>query len=161
MLETIQKLTIGDIVKWVLLVAGCLSTFLEFSKIKVNPWSALARLIGKAINKEVLEQLDEVKAKQSKLEADVDGIREDMSEQKIERQEEKIVEARIRILRFGDECREHVRHSKEHWDQTMRDITKYEQYCEAHPEFENNVTVETSKYLKELYHKCMVENDFL
>lgn len=161
MLETIENLTVGDIVKWLLIIGGFLSVFLEFSKIKVNPWSAIFRLIGKAINKEVLEQIGEVKSEQGKLKAEVDGLREKMDAHEVTRQEEKIVEARIRILRFGDECREHVRHSKEHWDQTMRDITQYEKYCDAHPEFENNVTVETSKYLKELYHQCMVENDFL
>ena len=71
MLEAIQNLTVGDIVKWLFIIGGFLSTFLEFSKIKVNPWSALFRLIGKAINKEVLEQIGEVKSEQGKLKSEV------------------------------------------------------------------------------------------
>lgn len=161
MLEAIQNLTVGDIVKWLFIIGGFLSTFLEFSKIKVNPWSALFHFIGKAINKDVLEQIGEFRTEQDKLKADVNGLRKQMDAQEVAHEEDKVVTARIRILRFGDECRQHVRHSKEHWDQTMKDITKYEKYCELHPEFENNITVETSKYLKELYHKCLLENDFL
>lgn len=160
--ETIKALTIGDVVTWLLLITGALSTVLEVSKIKVNPWSALARVIGGAINKDVLAQICDVKEEQGKLKADVDGLRQQLDAQDAASKEREIVNIRIRVLRFADECRvQHARHSKEHWDETMRDITRYENYCAAHPDFENNVTIETVKYLKEIYHKLLVENDFL
>lgn len=39
-------------------------TLIQIAPIKVNPWSALARALGKAINKDVLDGLAEVKADQ-------------------------------------------------------------------------------------------------
>jgi len=160
--EGFTGLTVGDVVTWMLLIASALSTILEISKIKINPWSALARLIGGAINKDVLTQLGEVKEEQGQIKADVDGLRQQLDAQDAASKEREIINIRIRVLRFADECRvQHARHSKEHWDETMRDITRYENYCAAHPDFENNVTVETVKYLKEIYHKLLIENDFL
>ena len=44
MVELLKNLTLGQIVQWAVLVMAALSTVLEFSKIKVNPWSAVGRL---------------------------------------------------------------------------------------------------------------------
>ena len=68
---------------------------------------------------------------------------------------------RIRILRFSDEIRRNVKHSQESFDQTLSDITKYEQYCKDHPEFENKKTVLANKRISEAYDKCVEDNDFL
>lgn len=45
---------------------------------------------------------------------------------------------RYRILRFNDEILHEQRHTKEHFDQILDDITRYEKYCDEHPEYENN-----------------------
>lgn len=42
---------------------------------------------------------------------------------------------RYRILRFDDEIRHKIRHSKEHFDQILEDIDKYEKYCRENPDF--------------------------
>ena len=42
-----------------------LLTLLEVSKIKINPWSALAKAIGRAINGDVLKTLSEVQSTQA------------------------------------------------------------------------------------------------
>ena len=50
---------------------------------------------------------------------------------------------------------------KEHFDNILRDITNYDHYCAAHPEFENNVTKMTAQRIEEIYHRCLADNDFL
>lgn len=128
----------------ILLVA---MTLIQISPVKVDPWSALAKAIGKAINKEVIDKVD-------KLDRDLQTVRKEAAEQAA-------VNCRARILRFGDEVMHGVRHSKDHFDQVLHDITVYERYCEANPDFENNMTALTSARIKEVFSKCMEKNDFL
>ena len=124
-----------------------LLTLLQLAPIKINPWSAIAKAFGRAINSEVLEKV-------GKLESELQCVRSGMAE-------EKAVNCRARILRFGDECLHGERHTKDHFDQTLRDIAAYERYCEDHPEFENNVTELTSDRIKTIYRRCLDSNDFL
>ena len=112
-----------------------LLTLLQLAPIKINPWSAIAKAFGK-------------------LESELQCVRSGMAE-------EKAVNCRARILRFGDECLHGERHTKDHFDQTLRDIAAYERYCEDHPEFENNVTELTSDRIKTIYRRCLDSNDFL
>ncbi len=122
-------------------------TIIQISPIKINPWSYIAKMIGRALNGELIAEV-------KRLKAEVDGIRKDTGEQNA-------VNCRARILRFGDECLHGVKHTKEHFDQTLRDITIYEKYCKDHPDFENDVTELTSARIKEIYSHCLDSNDFL
>ena len=67
---------------------------------------------------------------------------------------------RVRILRFADEVFLGIKHTKDSFDQVLSDITDYEAYCEAHPDFKNNQTEETVKFLKKIYLKRMSKKDF-
>lgn len=68
---------------------------------------------------------------------------------------------RYRILRFNDEVLHGQKHTKEHFDQILDDITRYEQFCEGHPEYENNKAVLAIENIKRVYQKCSDENTFL
>ena len=129
----------------VLLLGG--SFVIQISPIKVNPWTWLARSIGRAINGELMEQVKDLKSRIDRMEEN-DAEREAKS-------------ARIRILRFGDECQQQVLHSQEHFDQIIDDIDQYEKYCEGHPNFKNNKAVLTIANIKETYRRRMAANDFL
>lgn len=68
---------------------------------------------------------------------------------------------RYRILRFDDEIRHGEKHSKEHFDQIIEDIDKYEDYCKDHPEFPNSKAVFAIRNIKNIYQKCIDEGNFL
>ena len=121
-------------------------TLLQLSPIKIDPWSWLARKIGHAINGELIEEVDKL------------SKRMDASEAKAAEREAKAT--RVRILRFGDEILHGVHHSKEHFDQILLDITEYEQYCETHREFKNNMTQLTSRHIMETYSACFDGRSF-
>jgi hypothetical protein len=70
-------------------------------------------------------------------------------------------ESRARILRFGDEVRQGVLHTAEHWADVLRDIDRYEDYCAGHPSYENNRAATTIDFLKEIYAEHLKKNDFL
>lgn len=122
-------------------------TVIQIAPIKINPWSALAKAIGRAINGEVI--------------AKVDQLERDLVEMKAAQEERDAINCRSRILHFGDETIHGVRHTKEHFDQILRDITTYERYCDDHPNFENNTTVLTSQRIKNIYEDCLKTADFL
>lgn len=136
-------------------------TLVQIAPIKVNPWSFIGKLItkgftaiGKAFNAEVTKELAEVKGKLSELE-------KYNSRQDKEREEDKALDARRRILQFADEIRRKVRHSEEHFNNVFEDINYYKTYCREHAEFENDRARVSIKIIEETYEKCSRENDFL
>lgn len=131
-----------------------LSIFVEVSKIKINPWSWLGKKIGKAINGDVITEIDHVKK-------DIGEIKEQNERQDDERIKDKALDARRRILQFADEIRRGDRHSHEHFDNVLEDISYYKQYCEDHPKFKNEKAVMSIKIIEDVYEKCARENDFL
>lgn len=150
LLETLAQITAGQ---WALALAA-LATLVEIAPIKIDPWSSLFKAIGKAMNKDIIEKLD----KQGK---DVEALHDQnkIITDTLERKDAE--DARNHILRFGDEVKNKVRHSEEYFNQILDDITKYEQYCEQHPDFKNARTMATKQIIKEVYTKCMKEKDFL
>lgn len=68
---------------------------------------------------------------------------------------------RYRILRFNDEILHDQRHTKEHFDQILDDVTRYEKFCKDHPEYENNKAILAIENIKRVYKKCTDEGTFL
>lgn len=124
-----------------------LLTLVQIAPIKINPWSWLGRAIGRVINGEVLEK--------------VETLTNDVAKNKADDDEQWASLSRTHILRFGDEIRHGVVHSKEHFDQVLLDISKYERYCDSHKDYLNDVAHATIKLIKNTYQKCLEENNFL
>lgn len=124
-----------------------LMTLIQISPIKINPWSWIGRRIGRAINGEVLEK--------------VETLTRDVKQNKADDDEQWASLSRTHILRFGDEILHGMSHSKEHFNQVLLDISKYEQYCESHPQYINNIATATIQQIKKTYQKCLDENNFL
>lgn len=146
----LEQVTAGQ---WAFALA-VLATVVEITPIKLDPWTALFKAVGKAMNKDVLDS-------QEKMAKDIEALH-DQNKVITDTLERKDAEdARNHILRFGDEVKNKVRHSEEYFNQILDDITKYEQYCEAHPDFKNARTIATKQIIKEVYAKCLREKDFL
>lgn len=146
-LEIFKTIDLGEAVTKSGLVAVVICTLLQISPIKINPWSWIATHIGRAINRELISKVDS-------LGSEVKQIKDSVSENDAR-------SCRNRIVRFGDELRQGVLHSQEHFEQILTDITAYENYCAAHEGFKNNIAVLTIHKIKETYTKCMDKNSFL
>lgn len=101
--------------------------------------------------------MDQVKSLTDKVE----HMKKDLSDARKADERRDIEQRRVRILRFGEELLRNIKHTKEHFDQILIDITVYEKYCKEHPEFENDVTVETISHIKNVYQQCWKEHSFL
>lgn len=124
-----------------------LMTIIQIAPIKFNPWSFLAKKIGRAINGEVIEK--------------VDNLGKELADHKAKSAEREATLSRTHILRFGDEILHDIPHSKEHYQQILIDIDAYEEYCNKHPDYRNNVAVETIKHIKRKYREHLENDSFL
>lgn len=122
-------------------------SLIQIAPIKLNPWTWIGRAIGRLINGEVIEK--------------VEALSKDVKDNKADDDEQWVSLSRSHILRFGDELLHGVGHSKEHFDQILEDISKYEHYCDSHPEYPNGKAIATIKQIKKTYQKCLEENNFL
>lgn len=91
----------------------------------------------------------------------IEGLSKQIKQVSDKADERNAVNSRVRILRFADEMMEGKKHSKDSWDQVMGDITDYEKYCDAHPDFRNGQTAATVEYLKKNYIERLEKHDFL
>lgn len=89
-----------------------------------------------------------------KIEKDIEALRGEAAEDRADN-------ARIRILQFSDECRHGTKHSKEHFDQINQDIDRYRAYCNSHPDYQNNRSVQAIANIERIYQKCLADNSFL
>lgn len=124
-----------------------LLTLVEIAPIKINPWSALAKAIGRAINADVLQELKVVKDDLA------DHIRMD--------DERNADEHRARILRFNNELLRDIPHTKEEFIDVLADIDFYESYCLDHENYRNNRAVHAIANISRVYDDRLREHDFL
>lgn len=131
-----------------------LTTIVQKLSSKFKPWSWLAEQFGNAINKTTLEKLD-------KLESKVAELEKRDNQQDEEREKERALSARRRILRFADECRRQEKHSEEYFNNILEDISMYKDYCDTHPMFENEKAIIAIQVIDETYKRRLDKNDFL
>ncbi|MCI9224963.1 MAG: hypothetical protein HFE91_05810 [Acutalibacter sp.] len=113
-----------------------LLTFIQLAPIKIDPWSAIARWIGRAINGEVLDKLHDVEKQLA------NG-------------------SRLEILRFNNELLRSIDHTKEEFIEVLAEIDAYERFCDDHPDYPNNRAVLAIENIRENYKERLKKHDFL
>lgn len=132
---TIQELLAGG--GGLLLV---LMTLMQIAPVKINPWSWLARAIGRAVNAEVIKKLDDHITMDDRRTADGH---------------------RARILHFNNELLRDIGHTQEEFFEVLAEIDAYEDYCREHPEYPNNRAVLAIENIQEVYKERLKKHDFL
>ena len=131
-----------------------LLTFIQIAPIKVNPWSAIVRGIGKALNGDVLKKLDVLEAGQVETRKRLDEhIRID--------DDRNADTHRSRILHFNTELLRGDKHTREDFIETLAEIDFYEHYCREHPDYENNRAVLAIENIERVYKDLMENGGFL
>lgn len=123
-----------------------LLTLIQIAPVKVNPWSALARALGKAFNGEVLSRLD--------------GLEKTLCDHIHTDEEHNADEYRRRILRFNNELICEIPHTREEFLEALSDIDGYEGYCKAHPDYKNNRCWHAIANINRVYDDRLKLHDF-
>ena len=135
-------------------VLVALLSLVEVSPIKINPWSGLAKWLGRAINGEVLESVAEAKKAQEETRRALDEhIRAD--------DERNADTLRMRILHFNNELLRGDRHTREDFIEILAVIDAYEQYCKNHPNYRNNRASHAIANIGRVYDERLKLRDFL
>lgn len=117
-----------------------LMTLVQIAPIKFNPWSWLAKTIGKAINADITEKLEAHITMDDRRTADAH---------------------RARILHFNNELLRNIPHTKEEFIEVLAEIDSYEGYCREHPEYPNNRARLAIENIDETYKERLKKHDFL
>lgn len=130
-----------------------LLTIIQIAPIKINPWSAIGKAIGRALNSEVLKELEEVKAVQQTAQSKLDAhIRVD--------DERNADMHRMRILQFNNELIRDIPHTREDFIEVLSEMDFYEHYCKTHPEYKNNRASHAIANINRVYDEMLKNHDF-
>ena len=122
-------------------------TLLQIAPIKLNPWSWMAKAIGRAINGEVLAKLGQV---------------EERLDKHITMDDRRTADGhRSRILHFNSELLRDLPHTKEEFIEVLAEIDAYESYCRDHKDYPNNRAVLAIDNIRSTYKDRLKKHDFL
>lgn len=150
-----------DILTWSGTGLLLILSFIKLPKIEVNLWGWLAKMVGTAINKDVMKEIKSMDQKIDLLENKVSSVENTLNTHVKEDKLETIRNARSRILRFHDEVRHGTLHTEEHYNDIIDDIDMYETYCKQNPEYPNMKAEVAIGDIKEEYRRHSLENSFL
>ena len=119
----------------------------EIAPVKWNPWSALAKALGRAVNADLLRELSATKA---------------ALEEHIRLDDERNADAhRAKILAFNTELLRGIDHTREDFIEVLAEIDQYESYCRAHPDYKNNRARHAVANIGRVYDDRLKKHDFL
>ena len=129
---------------WAILLL--LSLVVQITPIKINPWSALFKWIGRAITGDACSKIDSLVEKVDKIDRDV------MSNEK----------DRIRweILDFANSCRNNRRHTRDEFQHIVELHDKYLGLLKKTGD-KNGVFKVEYEYIEKIYAERLEKNDFL
>ena len=169
----------------VILALFLFSLFFEFSKIKLNPISALCRRIGNAFTSGLKKYIEELKADTNKQIAALDektikkldeiqmGSKENCHKMQeklnevewkllnVEERQDLQAASRIKshVFNFAKECYAGVLHTRGDFENLINENKEYEKLVAKHG-WENDVYKSEYEYINRVYQKCKDEHKF-
>ena len=150
-------------------------SLIEITPIKVNPWKALAKAIGRGLNADTNERIDkmntELNEKMEKITTDYNDRCDDIKNEVTTLQDElhahvresearELRDRRNNILNFASAIAQNREFTREKYNQMLRECDEYEQYCEE-KDFKNSVAMASMAMIKHSYEQHLLANDFL
>jgi hypothetical protein len=128
-MEFWNKLTVGGLAGWAVMLILILMSLIQISPIRLNPWDRVFSWLGKKMNGQMQKQLDELRKQVSDL---------------------WINSHRQSILTFARECRDEIKHDSEEWAHILSLADEYEIYCQKNT-VSNGVVKADTEYIRNLY----------
>ena len=129
---------------WTIIII--VSIFIQITPIKINPWSALFKWIGKTITGNACSKIDGLIDKVEKIEKDVKTNEKDR--------------IRWEILDFANSCRNNRKHTRDEFQHIVALNDKYKRLLSETNDTNGVFEVEYN-YIQDLYAERLEKNDFL
>lgn len=129
-------------------------TIVQIAPIKINPWSWLAKVLGRAFNAPLMEELGKLREGQDEnrrvLQAHI-AIDDDRHADNL----------REKILRFNTELLRNLDHTHEDFIEILSVIDAYESYCRDHTGYKNSRAKFAIENITRVYKQRLKKHDFL
>lgn len=135
--------------------------FWEFIKWLFSTLFTLFTGRKRATTEDISNSVKQLMTESSEMRADIRAIKEEARVHNEENLEERAKSNRSKILRFDDELRIGIRHSYEYFEDILRTVKEYEDYCETHPKFKNRQAASAIKHIQEAYDEAHENNTFI
>ena len=160
MISLVQKWIETNIPFVVLLVLFILSLIFEVTRIPLNPYKHIQRklkqfvqMVGDLMFSNQREKENEIKNELKEIRNQLNNLNEKINDG----DRQTLVRS---ILRFADECRIGVKHSKEMFDTILKDVDKYEAMYSKDKQFDS-IMENAIQYIKEVNRECLKTNTYL
>ena len=147
-------MSVSEIVGWSGGGVLLLMTLIQIAPIKWNPWSCLAKMLGRAINAEVLGEITNIKRTQTEVQEKLEEHIQDDDERDKSLTRRRILEFNIKLMRGEN-------YTHEYFTDMLQDIDDYEGYCKTHPGYKNNRARLAIENIKRVYDEHARKGDFL
>lgn len=129
---------------WTIIIL--ISIFIQITPIKINPWSALFKWIGKMVTNNACSKIDGLINKVDKLENSIDTNEKDR--------------IRWEILDFANSCRNNCQHSRDEFQHVVDLNDKYKKLLTKTGDTNGVFDIEF-RYIQDLYAERLEKNDFI
>ena len=135
-IEFWNKLTVGGLAGWAVMLILILMSLIEISPLKLNPWKHLLKWTGKTINEDTDKKIDDLQKQ----------VR-DMW----------VNNHRNQILIFAREARGGIEHSPDEWTNVLNQAEEYEKYVHERG-ITNGIVTQDTEYIRNLYQEMSREH---
>lgn len=130
----------------IFLVCLIILTLLQIAPIKINPWSAIFKWLGKQLNTDVIKKIDDVEKR--------------LDEHVKDSLENELKARRVSILDFSSSIIRGVNYHREKFDFMIKECDSYEEYCKKN-DIKNGVAEASIAEIRRIYQEHLRNADFL
>ena len=151
-IQSIINLITKDGASWIVIIF-IVTSLIQISPLKLNPWSKLFGWLDKVLNKTVIEEVKKVDKK-------VDAVDKKLHDHIVESENKSLQDTRSEILSFGSSIISGNNYTKEKFDFMISKCDHYEEYCHKN-QVTNGVADATIREIRRVYSIRLAENSFL
>ena len=145
----------------VLMVAAAAPGFWDFLKWVFGSIGAAITGKKKITNQDISDSVQKLREESAEMKTAIMEIKEEAREHNEQNLEERAKNNRSKILRFDDELRIGIKHSYEYFEDILRTVHEYEDYCDNHPKFKNRQAESAINHIQSAYDEAHENNSFI
>lgn len=145
----------------VLMVAAAAPGFWDFLKWVFGSIGAAITGKKKITNQDISDSVQKLREESAEMKTAITEIKEEARAHNEQNLEERAKNNRYKILRFDDELRIGIKHSYEYFEDILRTVHEYEDYCDNHPKFKNRQAESAINHIQSAYDEAHENNSFI